>query len=145
MYKPRNFKSFELVDRKTYRALGEKCLRLFRAETLMGIDQLRDLIGNPMMVNDWAWDGKIEWRGFRPSYCEIGATYSMHKVGSAIDFRVKGENSPEFYKDLRDKIVVWKDECFLPYLSRMEDLDGMTWCHVEFDSTAGNKVKLFKP
>jgi hypothetical protein len=101
MYQPKHFKPQELVDRHYYARFGERAVEFIDGRILRIVDAVRDLFGVPVYVNDWVFDGDIQYRGLRSFYCNVGAHYSMHKYGRAIDFVVQGV--PSF--QVRDRLV----------------------------------------
>lgn len=84
MYKPRHFKTQELVPRHVYDDRGEKSLELLDDRLLITIDKLRDAYG-PIIINDWHKGGKNQWRGLRTEQSPYGTIYSQHRFGRAAD------------------------------------------------------------
>jgi len=41
-------------------------------------------------INTWMWGSPIEYRGWRPADCPVGAVYSPHKAGKAVDLVFSG-------------------------------------------------------
>ncbi|MGB3211202.1 MAG: hypothetical protein WBB19_10895 [Desulforhopalus sp.] len=86
-YIPKYFKPHELVDPVVYEALAANTLkicRLFDNRVLVTADALRRRFG-PMRINDWFWGGRRKDSGYRSADSGIGALWSEHKFGRALD------------------------------------------------------------
>lgn len=140
-YIPKYFGAHELVDEKTYDLFEhnpELIFRLFDENVLKGADWIRERYG-PMTVNDWVNSGPFSWRGLRnPNAKKFYSPTSMHSSGQAIDM------SPSNYT-ARDVIDDLKKLGDVPYISRVEDEDGMTWIHIDTKKTNKNRTHFFKP
>jgi len=89
---------------------------------------VRNLIGSPMLITS----------GLRPNkYNEfIGAArLSQHRLGKAIDFRVRNQTAAE----TRSLILPHLEELDM----RMEDLPNATWVHIDFAHPGVSRY--FKP
>lgn len=65
---------------------------------------IRDRWGKTMWINTWAIDDHPEdWddRGLRLPWSNVGATYSQHKYGGAIDFNIEGVACDEVRADIK--------------------------------------------
>lgn len=105
---------------------------------------LRELIGKPLVVNNWHVGGKFSLRGRRPLKTKIGARFSMHKQGKAFDFSVEDISSKEIKK------IVIENQIKLYELGarRMEShLFSPTWCHIDLKDNPKivNKLHIFVP
>ena len=105
--------------------MGEKAWRLLDPRLIESIDTLRRLLGKSITVNSWMWAGPggNTQRGFREPSSSVGAQYSQHRFGRAVDLDVKGMTAQE----VRDFIVEHEDE--LPYITWMEA--GVSWVHLD--------------
>jgi hypothetical protein len=130
-YKPKWFKTQELIHPEIYRKWGEKSLMFMDVQILWTIDQIREYFAflgyEGVTVNDWCFGGERKFSGLRPFNSEIGASMSQHKFGRAIDFLVKGLSATEVRKIILDN---QKEEAF-KYITRMEDFAGMSWVHID--------------
>ena len=113
----------ELVDRHTYELFGEKSWWFFDEKLLTMIDRLREDLQTPIIVNNWMWGGNSQWRGLRTYRCGIGADYSAHRFGKAVDMTVRGYTADEVRKYLFANI------------NRYPELKGIemdvSWVHVD--------------
>jgi len=140
-YKCIHFRLEELVPKPVFDKLGEKCWWLFDSRLLYTADCIWEFFNTikktPIICNDYLWGGSHQYRGFRPSDCDIGAEFSGHKRGSVLD-----SVSPVFSaKFMREKII--ENNRLFPYISRIED--DVDWLHVETTNVPGNSIILFKP
>ena len=140
-YKPYYFQIHEIVDRTTYFKFGDDALMFFNPIALQMLDELRDFLDVPLIVNNWRQDGPYEFSGFRPSWCRVGAEYSQHRLGNAFDIkpvRMSIENS--FIK-----IINGQAHEKLKYLTCMEDLKFTpSWLHVDARNIP-DRIRIVKP
>ncbi len=137
------FALYEIVSEEVYQSRGDNSIELFSENALRTIIELRDLFAYPITINNWKWGGKWQYRGFRPASFYPGrVSYSQHLLGNAFDFDVKGHNAEE----CRTKIIEWKKEGFLKYLTGLED--DVNWVHVDCRISQRldeNGLFIFKP
>ncbi len=131
------FKAYELVDRKTYEALGEDALRIFPEESLIMLDNLREFFGAPIDVNNWVIGGAFQWRGFRTLNCKEGAKQSYHRKGMAFDGDVRGHTAEE----ARKKILENQDNPLLVNINRIEA--DVNWLHIDCGVVPFNKERIY--
>jgi hypothetical protein len=136
----------ELVDENTFRRHGKNAWQFIcpmLQETLL---ILRENIGKPIIVNDWANKGGMEQRGLRHNRSNMVKDkytiyLSAHMMGKAVDFHVKGMTATE----VREWIVA-NQELF-PYKIRLErKMNGkeITWVHLDvFQNEKNPKIYLF--
>jgi len=89
MFIPDSFELYELFPRYFYslhRGAEQKLWGVFDDRLLYSMDRLRKRYG-PLVANDWYWGGRNQFRGWRPTDCGIGAEWSQHKYGRAIDLK----------------------------------------------------------
>jgi hypothetical protein len=103
-YIPKYFKPYELVPKATYELLKNRpwvIWQLFDPRVLHVADAIRRRYGK-MTANTWYWKGRHQYRGWRPARCKVGATYSQHRFGRALDL-VPGEaTAEEIRQDIMD-------------------------------------------
>lgn len=134
----------ELVCKHVYTRFGEGAWSFFDPRMLAVMLYIREGIGKPMWVNNWAIGGNLTQRGLRCNLCQLvkdktnaGELYmSAHQEGMGWDFNVKGMGPDE----VRQWIVDHKDG--LPYPIRMED-DTPTWVHVDTRNDGAKRKILF--
>jgi len=133
------FELYELIDRSSFMKWGVRAWVLFNPRALEALDGLREFFNAPITVNNW-WgnDGKgMEYRGYRPEDCPVGAKYSEHKNGNAFDCTVKGYTAD----DARRIILENQDNPLLKRIMRLEA--DVSWVH--FDCKEGKeRIYIFK-
>lgn len=128
VYRCKHFIIEELVYPEIFVQLGEElCWRFLDSRICWTMDALREYYDKPIYANNWKWGGDKKLRGLRPFNSTIGATYSMHKFGGAIDFVIKDISHEQFVDDVKTN----KDEPAFKYITAIEDFSGMTWNHVD--------------
>lgn len=92
----------ELVDVESYM----NGTYLIDDKLIAVIELLREKVGKPLFINNWANGGKFQYGGFRGQNAKVGAKFSAHKKGMAADIKgvyptvlldIIEENAKEFY------------------------------------------------
>lgn len=133
----KHFTIKELVPRKTYEEYGNEAWKLLDKKAVDTIDFIREKLDLPITVNDWAWGGKFQYRGYRPENCPVGADRSAHKDGCAFDFDVKGMTAEEVRQWLE------KNKHELPHPIRCEKV--VNWVHIDTRAKLDYKLYFFQP
>jgi hypothetical protein len=139
------FSSDELVCPDTFGKFGESSWQFFRTELLETLLIVRrDIIGFPMIINNWLKKGQFSQRALRCDLCQLvkdkstaGQIYlSAHILGAAVDFDASGMTADE----VRQTISNHRD--LLPYPIRLEQ--NVTWTHIDvLDGLNGQKITYF--
>ena len=130
----------ELVDKKTYLLFGDKCVDKIDPRLPVILERIRQLCGGKAMtINDWHIGGKLQYRGFRPSDCAVGAVKSMHKQGKAADFDIKGLSADKVRNIIRENAA----ELLKLGLTRIET--NISWVHIDLKYTGYNYIYEFRP
>lgn len=139
-YRCKFFKLYELLPKELYKN-EEEGWELLDEKLLKTIDIVREIVGVPLICNNWESGGSRNLCGFRPQNCSIGAKYSAHKKSQAVDLissKMTAHNMRELIKKNKDK---------LPYNIRLEKWDKngneISWLHVDIIDK-GVKVYEFK-
>ena len=114
----------ELVPKNIVEKYGEKAWWFVDEKVISFLDSLRSNLGRSIVVNNYLWGGKNQYRGFRDIKCKIGAKNSIHRLGKAADFNVKGITSENVRKYILDNIELY------PEVRGIEL--GVSWVHVDF-------------
>jgi len=135
-----HFELREFVDQTTYLRYGDKCLNFIDVRLFTLLERIRELCGNrTIIVNDWHVGGKMQYRGFRPSDCNVGALKSMHKQGKAIDFNVKGLTAQAV------RNVIRQNEAELSQLGLTRIEKSVGWVHIDLKITNEPHLVEFNP
>jgi hypothetical protein len=143
MKRPNNFRLEEFVSKDIFKRRGEKAWELFTPDIIETINDLRVLFNTPITINNWFWDGRLQYRGLRPtSYYAGKESLSQHIRGNALDFDVKDYTAEE----ARQEITAWKRQGLLKKLTGLE-LDT-NWVHIDCRQSERlnqDGLFLFKP
>lgn len=141
VYTPKSFKIQEFVDPATYKKFGENSLLVMDYRILQIADAVREHFGIPVTINNWHIGGEFCNRGFRPRESKVGASYSQHRFGRAIDFNVGSVKA----ETVRKEIANLHKNNIAPFnfITAMET--DISWVHIDCRITNQNGVMLFKP
>lgn len=149
----KNFHLQELVHPKLYSVLGERVQDWLNPMLPFCCQALRDEFG-PMIVNDWWWElDKEDWEspmawitcytdsGLRLPQGDVGAIYSSHRGGCAVDLKFL-QGAPA----AAQKQILEDPESY-PYITRMENVEiTKVWLHVEVGKRRpGDNIIVFNP
>ncbi|RLD22885.1 MAG: peptidase M15 [Bacteroidetes bacterium] len=127
-YQPEYFKLEEFFPKVFYDKWKYKpdiLLGKLNPHALWTLDRMRGIYG-AITVNNWLWGGDLNYRGFRPEGCGVGAELSDHKTGDAIDFGVSKYPS----QVIRADILANPDKDEFKYITVLER--GISWVHLGF-------------
>jgi hypothetical protein len=129
VYQAKYFKIQEFMPANFVKEMGEeRCWWYIRPEIVAVADLLRERLGKRVLINTWAAGGTNQFRGFRPLWCRIGADYSQHRLGCAIDVEVPGLSPVEVLAFIRKNSKPFIDLG----LSTVEDTAFTpTWLHLD--------------
>lgn len=130
------FKVKEFVSEEVYNLLGDKAILLFDPVIIEAVIKIRKFYDRPITINNWAWGGVFQNRGFRTYNCVVGAAKSAHKDGKALDFDVKGMTAAEVREDIREHWKEWG-------ITEIEE--GVNWVHISCRETGLDELKIFYP
>jgi len=94
---------------------------------LWTIDTIRELYGEKMYVNNYAFGGANKYRGLRPWSYDDGSSISPHKCGIAIDFNFAQTTHAQFLNDVLTK----RDQPEFQFITGIEDFPGIDWNHID--------------
>lgn len=136
------FRLEEFVPEEIYAKFGASSIWFVDRSIVLLSDFIRDRFGKFMTINNWHSGGSLNYRGFRPPDCTIGATLSQHKFKSAIDFNIEGVTPQEIYKD----IIENQDMYMKAGATTVEDIAfSSTWNHIDIRYTGLDKILIVKP
>lgn len=123
-----NFRIEEFVPRSIYNRFGDNAIRFLDFRLLQTAQKIRNEFGVPMIINNWHSGGRLQNRGYRTPYSSVGATYSQHKMGRAIDFNILGMTSDEVY----EYILEHEKKFRIMGITTMEDKQfTRSWTHID--------------
>jgi hypothetical protein len=103
---------------------------------------LRDKFGR-IDINTYKFGGASKYRGYRPPDCKVGAKYSQHRFGRALDLCFVDVTCTEVY----DWILKNQEEMYKLGLRRMENAyKTKTWLHIDaMEHGQNNTIQTFNP
>lgn len=125
------FKAEELLPK------GVTDTSLLDPKLLQLIDEIRELLGVPCTINDYASGGTRQWCGLRTPACTIGAPKSQHRLGKAADIHPIGMTAEQARAKVKKAVAEGK----LKNLGGVED--GVSWLHVDVRPRVKGQVKWF--
>ncbi len=130
----------EFVPKSVYDKYGDGAIKFIDLRLVHILERIREICGDKAItINNWSYGGKFQYRGYRPPECTVGALKSMHKLGRAVDFDVKGMSAEQVRQSIRDN----QDELLSMGLTRMES--GVSWVHIDNKETGLKYIYEFKP
>ena len=126
----------ELVSKEVYELLGDEAIKLFGPKALQVLEEIREILGVPLICNNWEHGGKRNYCGYREVPCTVGVSKSAHREGKAFDLisvKMDAAKMREILKANSDKL-----SCNI----RIED--DVTWLHVDTRSNHNQKIYFFK-
>lgn len=99
--------------------------------------KLRDIFG-PITINN----DRFNWSGYRTADCGVGAQFSQHRFGRALDLKFSNTTPEEVQK----YIIENEAEFMALGLRRMENASKTkTWLHIDCMHTGKEKILIFNP
>ena len=99
--------------------------------------KLRDIFGSITINNE-----RFNWSGYRTADCGVGAQFSQHRFGRALDLKF-ANTTPE---EVQKYIIEHESEFMALGLRRMENAaKTKTWLHIDCMHTGKEKIVIFNP
>ena len=138
-----NFYYHELFSKGMYQKYSTSLLlKLIDFRIVNILETIRSDFNSPILVNNWFWKGSLKYRGFRPMSTDIGAKFSQHKFGRAVDFNVKNLSDDA----VREFILRNEKKYYDLGLSRIENGKFTTsWIHIDLLENHQKKIIIFNP
>lgn len=141
VYLPRHFQPHELLPGlsglETWDTLNPVKRALLADSLLETCDDVREILGVPCSVNNYATGGDRQWCGYRSPECKIGAPKSQHRLGRAADLHPQGMTADEARARIRVAVLAGH----LRYLGGIET--GVPWLHIDCRPRVDGKVLEF--
>ncbi len=138
--KSKYFKLKELVSEDVLAKYGDKAWEFLDDRLIITLDQIREALGKPMVVNT----SSMKQRGYRankdPMVANKSGYYcSQHTMGRAVDFHVIGMSIEEVYNYIKENYKQF------PYLRRLEHIESApTWVHIDLANTGSEELVIFR-
>lgn len=129
----KNFILQEFLPDYVYNRFGEKGIWLIDPRIISLAQAIRDFYNRPVIINDWYYGGNqyapgktYNHSGYRAPSTRIGATYSQHKFGRAIDIKIRDLHPNTIRHDLRTNFAL-----FSTYGLTTIEKDTPSWVHCD--------------
>lgn len=124
----KHFKIEEFVPSTLFALFGKKSWWFINPTMVAIADQLREDCGVPLVCNNWHTGGSFQNRGYRTPQTTVGARYSQHRLGNALDLSSSSMTPAQILQVIernREKYVALG-------LTTIEDLQFTpTWLHLD--------------
>jgi hypothetical protein len=122
------FKIQEFVPSTIFALFGKKSWWFINPTMVAIADQLREDCGVPLICNNWHVGGTYQNRGYRTPQTTVGARYSQHRLGNALDL-----SSPQMTPAQMLQVIERNKEKYVALgLTTIEDLPYTpTWLHLD--------------
>ena len=74
------FKVKELVSSKIYKEYGDDAIKFLDPKALKALENVREILGVPLICNNWAAGGSRNYCGYREPGCGVGVKNSYHCI-----------------------------------------------------------------
>ena|SRR3990167_10573598 len=103
-------------------------------------ESIRNHIRKPVIINNWKDGGAYNYSGYRPPECNVGARFSQHRLGRAIDIKVPGIDLLQLYSFIK------KNSDKFPDITCLENIQHTnTWIHADCRFTGENSILIINP
>ena len=116
------FRIEEFVPKKIFDQYGHKAWRFIDLEIVKSAQHIKNHFKAPTICNDWLWGGKMQFRGYRPEWCDIGSKTSLHRLRGALDLTIVGFEPEEVREAIRKNWDKWG-------IARIEA--DVNWNHID--------------
>lgn len=152
-----NFDIREFVPIETYNRWRAKSIWFVRPEIISIAEFYKVFFKNYfkadnvlVTVNNYMFGGQLQYRGYRPPSCTIGAGESQHRFGSAFDCSltiIKGnQRSTPSYADVQAALIYNEKEIIKAGITTIEDTTYTpTWLHTDIRNTGLDHLLIVKP
>ena len=134
-----NFRLEEFVPCGIYDAYKDNSIWFLDRRIVAIAEFIRDEFDKPMTINNWHSGGHFHWRGYRTPSIAIGAKFSQHRLGRAIDFNIQGLESDEVYDHLMAKSW-WLRDLGVGAIEHKEK--ARTWTHIDLRWHKGEEILI---
>lgn len=134
-----NFYLEEFIPETVYTQFGEKSIMFLDPRLPLLVQNIRNMAGVPISVNNWKNGGNRIESGYRIPRTSTGAEYSMHKRGAAADLHPEGMTIEELFEKVKYNFE------FLNKLglTTCEDISSTkSWLHIDTRWILGKQTSL---
>jgi hypothetical protein len=128
----------DLVPESIYNAYKENSIWFLDNRVINVAEKLVELSGEKITCNSWASGGSLQFCGFRPLNCAIGASYSQHKFGRALDLHIVGLSGKQMFE-----LVLAYSSSLIPLGLTAIERGCSSWIHVDVRYTSLSGLFIF--
>jgi len=137
-----NFYLDEFIHPDYMRKFGQNALWFIDHRIVTIAQELRNDLNVPIIINNYETGGGYKSSGLRTLGSKVGAKYSQHKYGRAIDCKFIGLEIREAY----DFLLHNQDKYFNIGLTTIENIEHTpTWLHLDCRLTGLTQYKIVNP
>lgn len=138
----KNFILQEFVPEVIFKGYGERAQWFIDPRIVELAQEIRFRYDKPVIVNNWHVGGNHHNRGYRTPHTTVGAEYSQHKRGVALDFSIRGISSREIFED-----VLENQDLFMSLgVTTIEHYSFTTsWTHLDMRWTGVDNIRVVTP
>ena len=151
-----NFDIRELVPETIWDAYGERSVWFIDPRTIAFLQELRDIFEEiypkqvSIVINNWHMGGNRSKSGFRLPTETMGAKFSQHKFGRAVDIQVFVGNSKDRSqldsKEVNRIIFANEQRLMAKGLTTVENVEYTKgWNHLDCRPTGLSKLLIVNP
>lgn len=133
----------EFVSEYIYTRFGGAAQTFIDPRLVHAAEWLRVKLDVPLIANDWHNGGHFQSRGYRQPDSSVGATFSQHKFGRALDL-----SSPKMScADMYAFILAHEKEALENHITTLEDIrETKTWLHISCQwNPVSDKILIIRP
>ena len=137
-----NFYLDEFIQPNIYKKFKAKSIWFLDIRLIRIAQLLRDITGRAVTINNWYTGGSYKDSGLRMLSGGIGATYSQHRYGRAIDVKVEGLTISELLDVIVDNEQAFRNAG----LTTIEDIKYTpTWMHLDVRYSDNQDILYVRP
>ena len=144
VYVPKWFEPYELLPPEVFKfdmIMSDEAREVafnnfFDYKLLVVIDEIREILQSPLIVNNWMKDGARKYSGYRPTTCKVGVEKSMHKPQEDGRARAVDMISP-IYSAEEMRQIIEREKHRISFPIRIEK--DVSWLHVDVKARTGHK------
>lgn len=121
----KNFYAHEFLPPGMFKMFGNNGLRYIDPQLIDIAEALRERFREPVTINNYYFKGNFSLSGLRPHHTNIGAKFSDHKFGRAIDVKIRDVDPEDVRNEISINYPKWRDLGVTAI-----ELNTPTWTHI---------------
>ncbi len=133
----KHFEIEEVVPPNIFNQFGGRASQFIDHRAALLLDTIREMIDQPITINDWKNGNQFTNSGFRMPDSLVGGFLSQHKFGRAFDLKIGLDGDINSYEGFRNFIRKNYTELNKLGLTTIE-IATPTWLHIDMRYTGLN-------